>query len=405
MARVKPNCTHIKMDICFTDDRCDLCGRNSPFRWLYECKQDEVVTVARRQQLRTLRDTFTSPPTSVIAELQSLGFSESVIDQARNGHYTPAEIEKLKNQKLHLQKTIDKQMQTMRAGHNRSSSSATSSLQPEGVQVAETQSTLTVYRGTRPNITVYNGNPRRTSLSMVQRHASIRRNSEALTKCNRKFCQYCRFYYKDRAFQSFGAVFAGEVQPPTFEPPISDVNVVRNLGLKKETFVETVTNICAQYDSADSESTDDVFQDFDESPQDFVDHADPMLSQLALSDQLTNLELEYSHNSRFANRRESTEEDDSGNDISPETLRANLQRMFRTFAPNDVGPVRDSPVLASASPEQISHVMVTVADKGKETLQPTNAESTPASEIEVDGGLALTEEAVEMQTPDLITQV
>ncbi|KAF1345871.1 hypothetical protein BDV97DRAFT_371901 [Delphinella strobiligena] len=101
----RPNCTHVDMDRLYGPFSCDLCQHPSPFGWLYKCSQDysyehpalpvdsvmESIKIPSQIMARTLTE-----------ELQAMDFSRSIIAQAEAGGYTPAQIKLLKSQKQHL---------------------------------------------------------------------------------------------------------------------------------------------------------------------------------------------------------------------------------------------------------------------------------------------------------------
>lgn len=94
------------------NQQCDVCGRSPPIGFLYECRQDWVP-----QSLRDLltkddeKDDVAVVKSDMRLELEWLGLSESVILTAEQGHYTRAQLEKIKTQKKELRQIISDSLQ------------------------------------------------------------------------------------------------------------------------------------------------------------------------------------------------------------------------------------------------------------------------------------------------------
>jgi hypothetical protein len=108
-----PNCTHLDMDRVFGRHQlCHVCGNSPSIGFLYECRQD--------WETQPLRDLLTKDDqdddigvikSDTRLNLEWLGMSESVILTAEQGHYTEAQLEKLKAQKKELREIISDQLQ------------------------------------------------------------------------------------------------------------------------------------------------------------------------------------------------------------------------------------------------------------------------------------------------------
>jgi CRISPR/Cas system-associated protein Cas10 (large subunit of type III CRISPR-Cas system) len=107
-----PNCTHLDMDRVYgRDQSCDVCGRQPSIGFLYECRQDYDVPSLRDLLAEDDDDLSEVAKSDMRVQLQWLGLSESVILTAEQGHYTPAQLEKLKTQKKELQDIISNSLQ------------------------------------------------------------------------------------------------------------------------------------------------------------------------------------------------------------------------------------------------------------------------------------------------------
>jgi hypothetical protein len=107
-----PNCTHVEMDRVYgRDKQCLNCGRFPSIGFLYECRQD-----CEAESLCDLLSTENEDPiepakSDLRLQLERAGLSESVILTAEKGHYTEAQLEKLKAQKKDLRQIISDSLQ------------------------------------------------------------------------------------------------------------------------------------------------------------------------------------------------------------------------------------------------------------------------------------------------------
>ena len=107
-----PNCTHVDMDRVYgRDQQCYVCGREPSIGFLYECKQD-----CNAQSLHDLleqenEDQAEVAKSDIRLQLEWVALSESVILTAEQGHYTDAQLEKLKTQKKDLRQIISDSLQ------------------------------------------------------------------------------------------------------------------------------------------------------------------------------------------------------------------------------------------------------------------------------------------------------
>lgn len=108
-----PNCTHLDMDRVFgRHQECDVCGRPPSIGFLYECRQDWETQSLHDALMEDLNlDEEDAVKSDVRLQLEVLGFSESIIRAAEEGHYTDAQLEKIKAQKTELRQTISDSLQ------------------------------------------------------------------------------------------------------------------------------------------------------------------------------------------------------------------------------------------------------------------------------------------------------
>ncbi|KZF26950.1 hypothetical protein L228DRAFT_243503 [Xylona heveae TC161] len=220
-------------------------------------------------------------------------------------------------------------------------------------------------------------------------------------RCNWKCCQNCRPTFRERTYLSFDAVFRGQVQrlPKTrpYRPPISDVNIVRKLGLRQSSsYLRQVSSM--ELTSSDDESTNGVS----------VGHA--------------------SHISHLPDTNTSEDEDKEEVEVR-KSWRASMKKAWKGMLPNprirsdsssvsiDVG-LGDK--LASYDADaaefdiglwkEMSQAILDEATKiklpgGSDEQDSEDEHEFGAGEVEVDGGVAVMEESVENRDADIIMQV
>ncbi|KAF2825838.1 hypothetical protein CC86DRAFT_351883 [Ophiobolus disseminans] len=107
-----PNCTHINMDRVYSrDQQCYVCGREPSIGFLYECRQDCDSPTLRALLEQEDEDPMEIVKSEVRLQLEWAGVSESIIRAAEQGHYTPAQLELLKAQKQDLRQIISDTLQ------------------------------------------------------------------------------------------------------------------------------------------------------------------------------------------------------------------------------------------------------------------------------------------------------
>ncbi|KAF1846984.1 uncharacterized protein K460DRAFT_392445 [Cucurbitaria berberidis CBS 394.84] len=207
-----PNCTHVDMDRVYTRElQCYVCGRSPSVGFLYECRQDcDFKTL--RDQLAQDEDRIEPVKSDLRLQLEATGFSESIILTAEGGHYTNAQLTKLKGQKAELRQII-----------------------------------LDVEQKTEINDAV----AKLTSIDKASTHNDGALNStpakdETAPGCAFKACHNCRPYYRDRVYISFHAVLSADFAPITHNDaqqlPIKSSQVMRNIGNTVHSFSSSLVH-------------------------------------------------------------------------------------------------------------------------------------------------------------------
>jgi hypothetical protein len=244
----RPTCTHLNMDKLYTsDEACYLCNRIPTIGWLYACQQDvvehEQYMVERPPSRKKL---FRGKTRQAQSELEGLGFSRSIINAASEGHYNDLQIEALKKQKKSVLSAVaaaladNEDLKARRGASPALLSEKLSALKPILEEPDERQQTLFKQE--------------RASRSKHKKSAF----SKALLPCDFKVCHTCRPGSRDRTFVSFESVFKGEVNfPQGWVPnfmPIIDANILRDMDYNYDVTSDESEEDAYEYDYSDIKS-------------------------------------------------------------------------------------------------------------------------------------------------------
>ncbi|KAF2453563.1 hypothetical protein BDY21DRAFT_366852 [Lineolata rhizophorae] len=416
----RPSCTHMIMDRVHGSYICQVCLRMPEMGWVYVCKQDlelqgsfegskvprplpEITVTEPRDSVEgpTIDAATTvlqplQPRTNCVSsmgamnvqgtsdgkeneirsplakELAELGLSRSVIESAEEGLYSEAQLEKLKQQKLHLAEVIKaaEQKDTPKESMRVSSASNSENVAPSG--------------------------------ACILQHGSARPPRQQ--PCNFKCCHRCRPYYKDRAYVSFEAVFDGAVRPLTVE----DMKLLPVVNAQTMVTIASRPTARSSFSPASSISLSPMET---ESLSSSLSHADD-------------------DNDLAANRAESNavDEDNATSSTSDSGMRASIRRALQVIsvrrrlesiaaggssvslpAPGQAslverGQAVRGQAISHARALNRGHCLATPSGRSRDSSFSDHVRDDASSGVEVNGGLALTEEAVETHTPDIITQ-
>ncbi|OCK82347.1 hypothetical protein K432DRAFT_225425 [Lepidopterella palustris CBS 459.81] len=369
-AIARPNCTHIDMDRLFGPHQCQLCWKFPSFGWVYVCRQDNQLPFNFPS---AFGDDLADLSSKLREELDEVGLSRSVIETAKKGLYTAEQLEQLKAQKRRVREVIAMAMDPDSNDNNLPNNDGANASHLENKQ------------------------------------------TQVFPQCSFKVCHACRPYYKDRIYVSFGAVFAGELRPLTRQDvknlPSSNVYILRTIGLRQPPQKRHLT------DESPALLASSTSQYTFKSTQSERDDINQIRRAMGWRNSLKN-----TFHIVFKTGRESSSE---GSNITlplPGTGKHRpLDEDARDFDLNPLKRIRSHrrrtlEVTGTGSLDVIDGVEVSNGEGSSETSeehQDTSSTSSDysaysamseGSEVEVDGGVALTEEAVEMHTPDIITQ-
>jgi len=360
--------------------------------WLYVCSQDKTTkTSVNTYQLQN--------PLDEMSELQDLRFSPSVISQYQAGSYTTAQMDIMKEQKRKVQSTI---ADTIKATLDECRPSTITRDGSKKRAALSAQHSMGV-----PHKRDFSAGSASTQTSKVSavvnsidQHSYLTNLSRAAPPCDFRCCHRCRPFLQERLPYSLNAVLNDDASTPSLDDlnntHVIDAKVARHFGLKHPPR-PTLRTI----DSRDA-------MDFDFRP---LNSSFPSMSSIA-----STLEHSSSESSLYI--------DESGRtDAEEDAAAIRLHDLVTGKTTQHVRPAFHQPRIfsrPSASNEQSPSDTSSITSCGRSPTTPSPASSvrveianhtgdTSASdiddEIEVDGGVALTEEGVEKHMPDIMTYV
>ena len=387
--------------------------------------------------------------------------SRSIVKQMRDGEYSYDQIEKLLQQRRHVLDVIRKSEGTS------AQSSSPSTPRKDNLKIDPPSEAIIASSGATPGLVVQPattiglpmspaGTPSNTpSISTANSPIKTAKTRKSVP-CNFQVCHACRPFFPDRLHTSFDAVYSNEVPPITEEDAsklrILDAKVVSNLGLRPVPLRPNLTPIVQ--DDGDADSMAHVNQghgyDDDISPTDTTTSDD---SRFFLRD---DQELLPCSGQGFCPVWSETEGcayykgfDDGkrainhamqfGDSYNPEALQmayqqAHHDQMATTSTPGGESSTGSSislpepriEPLTPPSPDKLPFgidlgnrlskvgkaatvcgVLSKESEYGEELGDPRakdeDSNTSLDGEVEVDGGVALTEEAVQRGVPDIAT--
>ncbi|KAJ4372635.1 hypothetical protein N0V86_007997 [Didymella sp. IMI 355093] len=244
-----PNCTHVDMDRIYgRDQQCYVCGREPSIGFLYECRQDcsspslhDLLAVP--EHVDSLR-----PKSPLRSELEDVGLSESVIRTAEQGQYTSAQLEILKSQKQDMKQIIEDSIQ--------------------GSQINDVVARLAAFASTPSNNdgTMNSKAKDAVSTSMLQNLMTATDESQSAV-CAFRACHTCRPYYRDRVYISFAAVVSADFPPVSEDEaqhlPIKSARVLRSIGASQQS---SATHVAHNKSPFPTQTTTITFADDTDAP-------------------------------------------------------------------------------------------------------------------------------------------
>ncbi len=248
-------CTHLTMERLYGDVECNICSRSSNFGWVYCCTQDYVsespltsdsiseISTPPHQHVNGSGDVAdvindVSMPSSVVDEEARLGGEDTLmptpelspwIEKAiKDGHYTAEQIVKLRAQKQHVVDTAHAAIHQFEQSQTKSTNSPPQT--PTTLQSVDANPHLP--------ISVINEvrEPSATSLSTAKVTLPQQAKTRMFPLCKFCACQLCRPGHRERAWQHFGDIFETEHEIPfihyeDINRPLASRSIMSTIGL------------------------------------------------------------------------------------------------------------------------------------------------------------------------------
>lgn len=238
LATRRAACTHLTMVRLYGNFRCNVCDQTSQLGWVYSCTQDETPVEAVNQQLQRLDDQDrntkygTNLPNddreqAAIFSMPNPDLSPSVEKAIRDGHYTEEQVTILRAQKQNVIEVAKVAVEKFEESQRAADFQSLISTKSESVdanphlpfplihEVRDTPAGEGRRSGQRPIV---------TKLKMFP-------------QCEFRACQCCRPIYRDRSWLCLEEVFA--MKPPIPAPafaddnrPVARASVLKSIGLR-----------------------------------------------------------------------------------------------------------------------------------------------------------------------------
>lgn len=250
-------CTHLTMERLYGDFTCNVCSRFSNFGWLYCCTQDHVPDVHATPG--SISEPLTPPPQHVngngdrFNEVDDLPMLPPAIDEdprqgwedtsmptselspwieqaIKDGHYTPEQVTKLRAQKQHV-------VDTARAAIAQfDQSQANNTISPTHIP------TMLQSVDANPHLPfpVTNEVHDRSVTSLPTHNSApsaLQPKLRMFPYCKFCACQLCRPTHRDRAWQRFNDVFEKDHEIPFIHyedsnRPMASASIMSKIGLR-----------------------------------------------------------------------------------------------------------------------------------------------------------------------------
>ena len=232
-------CTHVTMERLYGGFKCHNCDKVSPFDWVYTCTQDEKIPAIDTVPVDlTMSSPFEPRLTGAIEEVLSYNFMDTQVaipqlspwveNAVREGHYTPEQVKLLRIQK---QTVIDNTRITLQRFEQSQTSEKDSPRKPEAEQPPNTVSD--------PSLGTIHEVVQKSTMEKVESLVPL--SAEPKLKmyphCRYRACHHCRPTYRDRAWQCFDEVFSNDstIDHDALEAeerPLASVSLLRTIGLR-----------------------------------------------------------------------------------------------------------------------------------------------------------------------------
>ena len=232
-------CTHVTMERLYGGFKCHNCDKVSHFDWVYCCTQDEKIPAIDTVPVDlTVSSPFEPRLTGAIEEVLSYNFMDTQVaipqlspwveNAVKKGHYTPEQVKLLRIQK---QTVINNTRITLQRFEQSQTSEKDSLRKPKAEQPLSTVPDPPL--GTIHE--VVQTSTMEKAESLVPLSAEPKR--KMYPHCRYRACHHCRPTYRDRAWQCFDEVFSNDstIDHDALEAeerPLASVSLLRTIGLR-----------------------------------------------------------------------------------------------------------------------------------------------------------------------------
>ena len=232
-------CTHVTMERLHGGFKCHNCDKVSYFDWVYSCIQDEKVPANDAVPVNlTVSSPFEPRSTDAMEEVLSsndLGvqiaapqLSPWVENAVRRGHYTPEQVKLLRAQK---QTVIDNTRITLQMFEQSQTSEKDSPRKTKAKQPLNTVPDSPL--GTIHEVVQQSAIEKAESLVPLSAEPKLK----LYPHCRYRACHHCRPTYRDRAWQCFDEIFSDDSaidldSLEAEERPLASVSLLRTIGLR-----------------------------------------------------------------------------------------------------------------------------------------------------------------------------
>lgn len=388
-------CTHLTMNRLYGPYECAVCQQPSPFGWLYSCTQDDAQGSSKTKAPAATDGTEQEKsakqlviPDESISQVPApeTPLNHWVEKAILGGHYTPAQVVRLRAQK---QKVVD--AIAAAEEHFKSHPENISDVLPS-ISLITSPSAKTNSKCSDPIVPkiydIKNPEPTPTASAL-----QVQPKPSMFPQCQLHYCQTCRPTFRDRTWVKFGDVFAESKQSPkiNFERdnrPVCQVSVMRKLGLQE---VRPSRPSLRHLDSARRYS-------------------------LNVTRQLISNNL---YNRRSANLTGSSGQGDQGPESESKGFRDGVKRAFRGMLKSrrrDSVSARSSQRVKAKEADSVEFDMGLWHILNNELLDEASNVPLPGhdgtdglggeeGEVEVEEGVAVTEEGVDLGMADIIMSI
>ena len=249
LANRRAACTHLTMDRLYGNFKCNVCNRPSELGWVYSCTQDDRIHPIQDSpappssslndqlaQLAQLEDHMkygmNSPHGSNAGNgnntvLPTAELSPSVEKAIREGHYTLDQIATLRAQKQHVFNVAQAAIERFEESQRSATPSPSKTTTSQSVD-ANPHLPFPLINEVRDVLT--------TDTATTGRLSGVSK-TRMFPYCKFRACQICRPTYRDRTWQCFNEIFNTNPPDPILilgdeNRPLASVSIVRTIGLR-----------------------------------------------------------------------------------------------------------------------------------------------------------------------------